>query len=266
MYSQKLLKYTFIFFLLAFANDNTYAQKETLNQFTAELLFNGTLSEKWASEFYYNKTTSSTVNNSNIFHQDVQNSFSGWANYYYSPRWKFTGGIAYYDNKNAPDIGQYDAPEWRYSLQATYFFNKIGYTLSTRTRFELRNIKDIDDNFEKVFRYRQQVKYLKPINGQLLRQGVFYAFASNEIYLKSNTKVTGVSFFDKNRFNIGGGYLITEDFQLELSYVNDYQPRDGATKITNNISFQISYNNLIRKITKKIKEVSIPQIDEESLK
>ena len=125
---QKLLKYTIIFFL-AFANHITYAQKEKLNQFTTELLFNGTLSEKWATEFYYNRTSSSTLNNSNIFHEPVQSSFSGWANYYFSPRWKFTGGIAFYDNKNAPDIGQFDAPEWRFTLQGTYFFHKIGYTL-----------------------------------------------------------------------------------------------------------------------------------------
>jgi hypothetical protein len=261
---QKLLKYSIIFFL-AFANHITYAQKETLNQFTTELLFNGTLNKKWATEFYYNRTTGSTVNNSNIFHELVQSSFSGWANYYYSPRWKFTGGIAYYDNKDAPDIGQFDAPEWRFTLQSTYFFHKIGYTLSTRTRTELRNIKDIEGDFEQVFRFRQQVKYLKPISAQLLRQGVFYAFVSDEIYLKSDAKVTGVSFFDKNRFNIGGGYLITEDLQVELSYLNDYQPRDGLTKTTNNIAFQISYNNLIKMVKKKIKEVTKPQIEEDTL-
>lgn len=264
MYWQKLLKYTFIFFL-AFANHVSFAQKQTLNQFTTELLLNGTLSEKWATEFYFNGTRSSTLNNSNLFHEPIQTSFIGWANYYYSPRWKFGGGMGFYDNKNAPDIGQFDAPEWRFSLQGIYYFHKIGYTLSTRSRFELRNIKDINNSFEQVFRFRQQIKYLKPIGSQALRQGVFYAFASDEIYLKSNAHVTGITFFDKNSFNIGGGYLISEDLQIELSYLNDYQPRDAVKKITNNITLQISYNNLLKKVRKKIKEITKPQIEEDSL-
>lgn len=264
MHWQKRIKYIF-FFLLAFANQLTYAQKETFNQFTTKLLFNGTLSEKWTTEVYYDRTSERSLNNSNILDKAVQNSFSGWLNYYYSPRWKFTGGITYYDNKNTPDIGQFTAPEWRFSLQSTYFFHKIGYTLSARTRTELRNIKNRNNDFEQVFRLRQQVKYLKPINSQLLRKGIFYAFASDEVYLKSNAKVTGLSFFDKNRFNIGGGYLITEDLQLELSYINDYQPRDAITKITNNISFQISYNNLLKKIKKGIRKSHKYQIQEDIL-
>jgi len=55
-----------------------------------------------------------------------------------SPRWKLTSGLAYFYNKDVPDIGQYFSPEWRISLQGIYYIHKTGYTLMTRMRGEIR--------------------------------------------------------------------------------------------------------------------------------
>jgi hypothetical protein len=112
----------------------------------------------------------------------------------YLPRWKLSSFLAYYDNKNVPEIGQFKSPEWRFALQGIYYFHKIGYTLSTRMRVELRHIRNENENYENVYRYRQQIKYLKPINSKVLREGVVYAIASDELFFKSDAKVTGLSF------------------------------------------------------------------------
>jgi hypothetical protein len=88
----------------------------------------------------------------------------------------------------------------------------------------------------------------------MLRQGVVYAIASDEIYLKSGAKVTGESFFDRNRLNIGAGYLFTDDFQVELTYCNEYLPRSNGNQITNAASLTVTFNNLLKNINKKRNE------------
>jgi len=160
--------------------------------------------------------------------------------------------LAYYDNKDVPEIGQFKSPEWRFALQGIYYFHKTGYTLSTRMRIELRHMKNGDDDYENVFRYRQQIKYIQPINSKVLREGVIYAVASDELFFKSGTKVTGLSFFDRNRLLLGAGYLFTDDIQIELAYANDYLPRDNENQIVNAASLTLTFNNLFKKLNKKL--------------
>ena len=45
-------------------------------------------------------------------------------------------------------------------------------------RAELRFISDEEGVFEDIWRYRQKLKFLKPLNSQMLRRGVVYVFAS----------------------------------------------------------------------------------------
>ena len=229
-----------------------YGQTTKYNQFWGEVQFNRALSEKWSTELNIGTSYSSTESSPNIFDQNTQRSLRGWAHYYLSPRWKLSSFVAFYNNKDVPEIGQFQSPEWRFALQGIYYFHKTGYTLSTRLRTELRHMKNQDDTFENVLRYRQQIKYIKPINSKVLREGVVYAIASDEIFLKSGTKVTGQSFFDRNRLNIGAGYLFTEDTQIELTYANEYLPRNDNNQIVNAVSLTLTFNNLLKNINKKI--------------
>ncbi|RXM48133.1 DUF2490 domain-containing protein [Flavobacterium sp. YO12] len=229
-----------------------YGQTTKYNQFWGEVQFNRTLSEKWSTELNIGTSYSSTESSPNIFDQNTQRSLRGWAHYYLSPRWKLSSFVAYFNNKDVPEIGQFQSPEWRFALQGIYYFHKTGYTLSTRLRTELRHMKNQDDTFENVLRYRQQIKYIKPINSKVLREGVIYAIASDEVFFKSGTKVTGQSFFDRNRLNIGAGYLFTEDTQIELTYANEYLPRNDNNQIVNAVSLTLTFNNLLKNINKKI--------------
>ncbi|OXB05252.1 hypothetical protein B0A81_14980 [Flavobacterium plurextorum] len=229
-----------------------YGQTTKYNQFWGEVQFNRTLSEKWSTELNIGTSYSSTESSPNIFDENTQRSLRGWAHYYLSPRWKLSSFVAFYNNKDVPEIGQFQSPEWRFALQGIYYFHKTGYTLSTRLRTELRHMKNQDDTFENVLRYRQQIKYIKPINSKILREGVVYAIASDELFFKSGTKVTGQSFFDRNRLNIGAGYLFTEDTQIELTYANEYLPRNDNNQIVNAVSLTLTFNNLLKNIDKKI--------------
>ncbi len=243
----KIVRCLFIILMIT----NSYGQNTTYGQFWNEIQFNQTLNKKWSTEIDLATTHSSTESSSNIFENTIQRSLRGWA-HYYSPKWKFSTFLAYYSNRDVPEIGQFESPEWRFALQGIYYFHKTSYTLSTRMRTEFRYMKNQDDDYENVFRYRHQIKYVQPINSTTLEEGVVYAVASDEIYLKSGAKVTGESFFDRNRFNVGAGYLVTDNIQVELTYCNEYLPRHRGNQTTNAASLTVSFNNLLRNLQKKI--------------
>ena len=239
-------------FVVFITTNLSFGQTTTYGQSWNEVQFNRTINEKWSTELNIGTSFSSTATSSNIFQQNTQNSFRAWGHYYLTPRWKLSSFIAYFNNKDVPEIGQFKSPEWRYALQGIYYFHKTGYTLSTRMRVELRHMKNSDDEYENVLRYRQQIKYIQPLNSKFLREGVIYAIASDELFFKSGTQVTGHNFLDRNRFNIGGGYLFSNDIQVELTYANDFLPRDEGNQIINAAALTITFNNLFKKISKKL--------------
>lgn len=244
-------KLSFILVILFITSIN-YGQTTTYNQFWNEIQFTKTISEKWSTELNLGSAYSSTESSSNIFENNIQRSVRAWGHYYLTPRWKLSTFLAYNYNKDVPEIGQFKSPELRFALQGIYYFHKTGYTLSTRMRMELRHLRSEDGTYDNVLRYRQQLKYLKPINSKVLREGVVYGIASDELFFKSRTKVTGLSFFDRNRFNIGAGYLFTDDIQIELTYANEYLPRDSENQIVNAASLTMTFNNLFKNISKKL--------------
>lgn len=255
----KIFRCLFVVFLIT----NSYGQNTTYNQFWNAIQFNQTLSKKWATEIDFAATYSSTESSPNLFENTIQRSIRGWGHYYFSPRWKFSGFLAHFNNRDVPEIGQFESPEWRFALQGIYYFHKTGYSLSTRMRIEFRHMRNQYDEYENVFRYRQQIKYIQPINSKFLRSGVVYAIASDELYFKSGAKVTGESFFDRNRLNIGAGYLFTDDFQVELSYCNEYLPRSKGNQTTNAASLTVTFNNFFRNLKKKMEAKRDSEFKEE---
>jgi hypothetical protein len=175
-----------------------------------------------------------------------------WAHYYLSPKWKLSSSFAYYYNKDVPDIGQYLSPEYRLTLQGLYYFHKTGYTLATRMRLDLRYMMNAEGDFDFNYRYRQMIKFVKPINGNVLRQGVFYFLSTEELLFKPEAKTKGVNFFDRNRFDLGFGYQITDDLAVELAYLNEFVPRDSGNDVYNVMEFTLTFNNLFPKIKERI--------------
>jgi hypothetical protein len=99
------------------------------------------------------------------------------------------------------------------------------------------------------------LKILKPINSQVLRQGVFYAVASEELFFRSITKETGMRYFDRNFFIIGPGYMITDDLQVELNYMHEFIPRDNGNTLNNVFALTLTFNNLITHIKKGVSNI-----------
>jgi hypothetical protein len=242
-----------LIFLLLIISLRSYTQTNKYSQIANEIQLARAISDKVSAELYVGGAFSDTPTEDKILKTNIQRYFNIWGNYYFSPRWKFSSAIAYYRNKDVPDIGQYQSNEWRLTLQGIYFFHKIGYTLSTRMRGELRYMQNEEGVYEDKYRYRQQVKFLKPLNSNFLRGGVFYFLTSEEIFLKPKAKTSGVNFFDRNRFEIGGGYLATDDIQLELTYTNEFLPRDETNEMYNCLVLTVTFNNLLPNLKKIIR-------------
>ena len=235
-----------------FSQQSIKAQTTSYKQLANELQLARAINDKWALESWVGGTFSSTPTESHVLNTNIQRYIFIWGHYYLSPRWKLSSSLAYYYNKDVPDIGQYFSPEYRLTLQGIYYIHKTGYTLLTRMRGELRYMMNADGVFEDKYRYRQMIKFVKPINSQVLRQGVVYFVTTEELFFKPDAKTKGVNFFDRNRFELGGGYLITDDLQLELTYVNEFMPRDNGNEVYNVIAFTVTLNNLLRNLRKSL--------------
>jgi hypothetical protein len=107
------------------------------------------------------------------------------------------------------------------------------------------------------------IKYTKPLNGKVLRKGIVYLAASEELFFKPDAKSTGVTFFDRNRFELGGGYMVTDDFQVELTYVNEFVPRDNGNEIYNIVSLTVTFNNLLSHIKERFGSQDAATVSEE---
>jgi hypothetical protein len=243
---------TSMFLAFLFFHLTANAQTTSYTQLANELQFARAINDKWAAELWVGGTFSNTPTNDKVLSTNIQRYFFVWAHYYYSPKWKFSSSFAYYNNKDVPDIGQYLSPEYRLTLQGLYYIHKTGYTLATRTRMELRYMMNADGDFDFKYRYRQLLKFVKPINSQVLRQGVFYFLSTEELLFKPEAKTKGVNFFDRNRFDIGGGYQITDDLAVELAYLNEFVPRDGGNDVYNVLEFTLTFNNLFPNIKKNL--------------
>jgi hypothetical protein len=219
---------------------------------------NRAITDKWAAEFDINNTFSNTPTQEKVFKTVIQGSGHIWAHYFFSPRWKFSTNLSYYYNHDSPEIGQYESQEWRLALQGIYYIHKVGYTLSTRMRAEARFITNEESVYEDIYRYRQMLKFIKPINSQVLRQGVFYAVASEELFFRSKYKSSGFHYFDRNMLVVGGGYMINDDLQVELTYSNEFAPRDNGDLLNNIISFTFTTNNLFSSLKHQVNKLFTP--------
>jgi hypothetical protein len=232
-----------------------HGQTTDYKQFSPEFQLNRVFSDKMALELDVNGTFSNTPSENKVFKTLIQGAGLIWVHYFISPRWKLSSNLGYYNNHDQPEIGQFNSTEWRFGLQANYYINKIGFTLSTKLRPEVRFVTNEEGNYEDIYRYRQMLKFIKPINSQLLRQGTYYAVASEELFFRSTRKSGGFHYFDRNMFAFGGGYMLTDNLQLELTYTNEFIPRDDGDQLNNQITITFITNNLFLNIKDRVAEL-----------
>jgi hypothetical protein len=252
MRTQIFLQLIFVCFFFLIQVQRVSAQEQTnYSQFWNEFSFTRALKGKWSLELNLGQTWTSSPEHNSMFSFNSQLYLRGWVHYHFSPRWKFSYFYAYFYNRYVPEIKQKGLPEFRTAIQAIYYFHKVRYTLSSRLRIEDRHLETDSGTNEAYYRFRAQLKLLYPINGKRIRQGVVYGIGSEEFYFKSGTNLTGHEFFDRSRFTIGLGYSITNDTQVEVTYVNEFLPRDKGDELYNALQLNFAFNNVIENVKKK---------------
>ncbi len=237
-------------------------QTTKYNQFSNEIADIESIGKKWTLEFNIGQSYSSIPpNNQSMFGKASQFYIRGWAHYYASSRWKLSYYLALFGNVAIPDIEQAKNFEIRYAIQGIYYINKIGYTLNTRFRIEDRRIQNDAKTFEAYYRLRSQLKYTKPINGKIIRKGIYYGMASEELFFKTQAAITGKDFFDRNKLSIGGGYAISDNTQVELMYSNEILPRSSGNLLYNTYQINFAFSDLFKKLKDKSKSKETHSLD-----
>lgn len=236
--------------LFFFTFNTSFSQTDTENQFSNEFQTNSNLGKKVAIENDFGQVFTSGTVESNPFYKNSQLYLRSWLHYYASEKWKLSGFVAYFFNKDVPEISQNRLPEIRFAAQGIYYFSKGGdYTLSNRIRVENRIF--IEDTIEVVYRFRDAVKFVFPISKIKSGNGYTYGIVADEVFFKTNGNATGRQFFDRNRFTLGLGYNLSDTVQFEVGYQNEYLPRPSGDQMFHVISTTIIFNDLISSIKKQ---------------
>jgi len=223
----------------------TRAQVQQYKQFAGELDFNTDLSSKWSLEGNVGQTFSTVPGGGATLAQIMVRE---WVHYAFSDKWKFSFFYAYYFNKYVPEIDQREAPEWRSAMEAIYYIHRKRSVISTRWRIEDRHILNPDTVYEAVDRLRGQVKITYPFNGKIISPNVVYGIGSEEIFLKTRSKISGADIFDRNRITIGLGYCTWNNIQLELTYVDEFLPRKPASENFSVFQVNLVFNNIFKNL------------------
>lgn len=238
--------------LWLFQTQKSQAQSQH-NQFWNEYALNRSFNKHWAAQLDIGLTFTSVPDHHTVFGSLAQVYGRSWIHYLPNNKWKLSAFYAYFYNHYVPEIDQRKAPEWRSAIQAIYYIHKGRYLLNTRFRIEDRHIYNTDSVYEAVNRFRAQIKLVCPINAREIQKGVFYGLASDELFFKTKSKISGPENFDRNRFTIGIGYALTDNFILEVSYANEQLPRKSNSEYYDALQVNVSINNLFPRIKRLLK-------------
>lgn len=233
--------------LVLIIHKKTGAQTNHTSQFRNQVTLTTPLPKAWSAQVDLLQTWSSSQESKSALSDFSRWTLRGWVFYHANARIKLGFGIGYIQNTTEDNEDHLKNNEWRWTLQGTYYFHKIGYTLLARTRIENRNIADTAGTRESVTRFREQIHLLYPFGSKLIRAKIFYGIVADEVFFKTKSKVSGDDVFDRNRFTLGAGYAFTDHIQLELTYMNDLLPREKGNTILNSIQLHTIINNIFWK-------------------
>lgn len=212
--------------------------------------FTRPLGKKWVGELDLISIHVSTPENKNPYAKWDQIAARYWIHHNLNKRWKVSYFVTFYNSFQIKENDQVKSQEWRTGPQGIYYIHRRGEDkLTTRGRFEVRFIENSGQMYNVSYRYRQMVKYLKPISKPAKNENRWYSFVMDEIFL--NVFNDPEETVDRNRFTIGFGHSFSKDFQIEVSYRNEFLPRKEHYKMYNQLFTSVTINNLYAKLTNR---------------
>lgn len=227
-------------------------QTTSYNQFWNDFQFVTPVKNRWTTEINIGQvwTSAPHINNS-LLYANTQWYVRAWIHYYAGSKWKLSAFTGYNHNQAIEDIKQEGLPEIRSALQVIYYFKKTGYTLTNRMRFEDHHNRNVKGGYTVTYRLRNQLKLVLPFNDSVIKKGTWYGTASEEVFTKTSRHLFKGPLIGSNRFTIGCGYALTNNFLTEIDYSNDYYFIKNNNISYNTIQLNLSFYNWLPNLTDK---------------
>ena len=189
-----------------------------------------------------------------------QSLLRGGVGYQVLPRLKLGGGYTFlsthpYGAHPTADAGTFPEKRFYEDVTLTDSLGRVG--LAHRLRLEQRYVGvpgasgplGNDAVWQRQNRIRYQLAVQVPLQGAALDDNEWYFTAFDEVFLNFGRDIT-TNVFNQNRLAAGLGYQVSEDFRLELQFLNQitqhYDP-DPATRFpvfefNNGFRLGVTYN------------------------
>jgi hypothetical protein len=190
----------------------------------------------------------SDTSQSNFMKYPAYYNFNLWYHYYPTRTMKVSAGTYYGHSFDVDEIGQRLMDEFRLSAVALYNVPARRLYLSHRFALDFRWLQYEEEKNQKI-RFRYRLKAIVPLNKKELVKGALFASANEEIFFSKFNNGNRNQLLEQSRTNIGIGYCLTDNIQIEPNYTLALAPvfGSGVYSLSNVYSIRFTLNNLFGK-------------------
>lgn len=160
-----------------------------------------------------------------------------------------TGGIVtplyWAPNPEDPNIDNV-VPQFRFWEQLLFVQSFERAKVYHQLRLEQRWRRDYLEGspFELTWRYRYKIMTYVPMNETKLVNRTLFLVVYDEIFIQSGKSII-YDHFEDNRLNVGLGYIVNENYQVQMSHVWSWRHKDSPYAYESRSILRVSlYHNL----------------------
>lgn len=147
--------------------------------------------------------------------------------YLVNKSFEFTGGIVtpfYYAKGEATPEINHTIPQFRFWEQLLFLNSYDRLKIYHQIRLEQRWRKDhaLGSEYRYDWRMRYKIAAYYPLNKEHLESGAIFLCPSNEIFMQAGKHIIYNNFED-NRFFLGMGYILNDEWQFQAGYLHSYK-------------------------------------------
>lgn len=115
-------------------------------------------------------------------------------------------------------------PQFRFWQQVVFVqpFNRAKVYHQVRTEQRWKREYEKGSEFKLTFRFRYKLTVYVPLNHHKLINNTLFLSTYNEIFMQAGKPIV-YNHFEDNRFFVGFGYIINENFQVQAGYMLTYR-------------------------------------------
>ncbi|WP_083921296.1 DUF2490 domain-containing protein [Cytophaga aurantiaca] len=235
----------FLFFSFVIFSNSIFAQHKKFSQAYIETDFTTKPIKRYLFELDLTQGTSADTGQTNILKYRSYAIVNPWFHFYPTRVIKLSLGGFYRHDLDVEEINQNSMNEYRISAYALFNISSRKFYLSHRAGIDLRWLM-YDDNTQYRTQLRYRLKAIMPINKKELVKGTFFLSFSEEILFSKVNNPKRTQLINLFLTNVGLGYCLTDNIQIEPGYSCQYHPLFGtdSSTLTNVWNIRFTFNNI----------------------